>query len=55
MEFWQIALLVLFVLLPLALLSDFWPDRERLTAKGAPASREWKRQIQHEPHDDEHH
>ena len=55
METWQIGLLVIFVLLPVALLLDFWPNRERLTYRGTPLRREWIRQIDHEPHDDEHH
>jgi hypothetical protein len=54
-ELWQIVLIAFFVLLPMALLLDFWPDRERLSRTGAPVQRDWKRQITHEPHDDEHH
>lgn len=54
MEIWQVVLLVIFVLVPLALMVDFWPDRERLTYRGSPAAREWRRQITHEPHDDHH-
>ncbi|WP_157041656.1 hypothetical protein [Nitriliruptor alkaliphilus] len=55
MELWQIVLITFFVLLPMALLLDFWPHRERLSRTGAPVPREWDRQITHEPHDDEHH
>lgn len=56
-EFWQVGvfLFALLLLLPLALMLDFWPDRERLTFRGSPASREWIRQIHHEPHDEDHH
>jgi hypothetical protein len=54
-DLWQIVLLGFLVLLPFALLLDFWPHRDRLTAEGRPVAREWERQIVHEPHDDEHH
>lgn len=55
MELWQIVALAFFILLPMALLLDFWPDRERLSRTGTPIERDWKPQITHEPHDDEHH
>jgi hypothetical protein len=42
---WQIVLFAFFVLLPFALMLDFWPDRERLDYNGKPLSRPWKRQI----------
>jgi hypothetical protein len=48
-------LMVFLVVLPLALLFDYWPDRERLDYRGSPASREWQRQITHPAPDDEHH
>lgn len=48
MEIWQIVLLAFFVLLPMALLADFWPDRERLDRVGKPIERTWRRQVTHE-------
>ena len=51
MEMWQIGLMAFFVLLPLALLGDFWPDKERSNFVGKPLEREWKRQIDHPPVD----
>jgi hypothetical protein len=54
-DVWQLVLLALFVLLPMALLLDFWPHRERLSSDGRPVERDWEPQITHEPHDDEHH
>lgn len=54
MDLWQIVLLAFLVLLPMALLLDFWPDRERLTRSGEPIERAWLRQIRHEPHDEDH-
>jgi hypothetical protein len=54
-EVWQIALLTFFVLLPIALLLDFYPGRERVASDGQPLQREWQRQITHEPHEDDHH
>jgi hypothetical protein len=52
---WQWLLLVVFVVLPLALMSDFWPGSERLTSRGVPIPREWIRQIRHDPVEDDHH
>jgi hypothetical protein len=54
-EVWQFVLMAFLVLLPLALLADFWPDRERLDYRGGPIARVWRQQITHEPHDDAHH
>lgn len=54
MEMWQILLLAFFVVLPMALLGDFWPDRERLTFVGKPVERAWRSQIEHPPADDHH-
>jgi hypothetical protein len=59
-ETWQIVLFIFFVLLPFALMLDFWPNRERLNYNGKPLHREWKRQVEagadHEgaAHDGEH-
>lgn len=50
-EIWQIVLMAFFVLLPMALLADFWPDRERLNFVGKPVERSWKSQIEHPPTD----
>ena len=44
MNAWQIILLVFLFLLPLVLMADFWGD-ERLTFRGRPVSRPWRRQI----------
>jgi hypothetical protein len=52
---WQIVLFAFFVLLPFALLYDFWPDRDRLDAQGRPLPRDWDPQIVHPPRADEHH
>lgn len=46
MQTWQIVLFAFFVLLPFALMLDFWPDRERLDYNGRPLPREWKRRVQ---------
>jgi hypothetical protein len=54
-EAWQIIVLAFLVLLPIALLIDYWPDRERLTARGAPLPRDWRPAARHAPVDDEHH
>jgi hypothetical protein len=54
-EIWQIVLLAFFVLLPIALLADFWPDRERLSARGAPLPRDWRPSPPPPPADDDHH
>jgi hypothetical protein len=45
METWQIVLFIFFVLLPFALMLDFWPNRERVGFNGAPLPRTWKRQV----------
>jgi hypothetical protein len=55
METWQIVFILFLVLLPLALLADFHPARERLSARGRPLQRDWVRQIEHPPVEDEHH
>lgn len=50
---WQVILLVFLVLLPLVLMLDFWSD-ERLTFRGEPIQRDWRRQVQHPPAEDHH-
>ena len=55
MEIWQILLLAFFVLLPFALLVDFFPDRERLNAAGRPLPRDWEPHPSHPTPDEEHH
>jgi hypothetical protein len=42
MEFWQLVLVIVVVLLPLSLLGDFWPRRERCDARGRPLPRDWR-------------
>lgn len=51
MEAWQIILLVFFLLLPLVLMVDYWGD-ERLTFRGNPILRDWRRQVDHPPADE---
>lgn len=46
MEAWQIILLAFFFLLPMVLMVDFWGD-ERLTFRGRPITRAWKKQGDH--------
>ena len=41
---WQIVLFTLIVLLPFALMFDFWPDRERVDYRGRPLPRDWRTQ-----------
>ncbi len=55
MATWQIVFLAFVVLLPVALLADLYPDRERLSSRGRPLDRGWIRQIQHAPERDEQH
>jgi hypothetical protein len=54
-EAWQIILFAFLVLLPMALMVDYWPHRERLTARGAPLVREWRPSAPPAPADDDHH
>lgn len=54
MQLWQILLLAVLVLLPLTLLHDFWPNRDRLSSRGAPLERDWVPQVTHEPHGEQH-
>lgn len=54
MELWQIIVGAFFVLLPIVLMLDFWGD-ERLTFRGRPIERDWRRQIHHAPSTDDHH
>lgn len=55
MEAWQIIVGAFFVLLPIVLMLDFWGD-ERLTYRGRPIARDWRRQIHpSSPSADDHH
>jgi hypothetical protein len=54
-EAWQIIILAFLVLLPVALMVDYWPNRERLTARGAPLPRDWRPAAHATPAEDEHH
>lgn len=47
MASWQLILLGFFFLLPMVLMVDYWGS-ERLTFRGRPVSRPWRRQITHE-------
>lgn len=42
MQSWQIVLGLFFALLPMVLMRSFWGD-ERLTARGSPVERPWRR------------
>jgi hypothetical protein len=53
-ETWQIVALVFLILLPMALMLDFWGS-ERLTFRGRPIARDWRRQVEHPPSHDEGH
>lgn len=55
MELWQLVGIAVVVLLPLALLVDLHPRRERLTARGTPLPRDWHRQLDPHVAHDEHH
>ena len=55
METWQLVFLTIVVLLPFALLFDFWPDRDRLTSSGEPLDREWRPPVTPPVDDDEDH
>jgi hypothetical protein len=55
MAAWQIVTLVVFVLLPLLLLADFHPRRERLDARGDPLERGWDRQLEPTVDEPDHH
>lgn len=46
MDAWQIILAVFFLLLPMVLMIDYWGD-ERLTFRGRPIPRNWRRQQEH--------
>jgi hypothetical protein len=39
--FWQTIIGAVLILLPVALLFDFHPDRERCDARGRPLARRW--------------
>lgn len=54
MQAWQIILLVFFFLLPMVLMVDFWGE-ERLTFRGRPVTRPWRRQLEPPHHPDEAH
>lgn len=58
MASWQIVLGIFFILLPLVLMLDYWGD-ERLTSRGRPIQRDWRRQVPDTPpadvpHEDSH-
>lgn len=55
MAFWQIVLMGFVVLLPISLLLDFWPHRERVDAQGVPLPREWRPAPRKAAPADEHH
>lgn len=53
MASWQLILLAFLFLLPMVLMVDYWGS-ERLTFRGRPLSREWRRQISHDTGGEEH-
>ena len=56
MEYWQVFIVVVMVVLPFALLTvhDGWSN-DRLTFRGRPTERDWRRQLAaHAPADDAH-
>lgn len=53
MQFWQYILLAFLFLLPMVLMIDYWGD-ERLTFRGRPIRRSWRRQVDHEVADEHH-
>jgi hypothetical protein len=56
MATWQVVFLAFVVLLPLALLADLYPDRERLDSRGRPLERDWIRQFHPQaPDEGDHH
>jgi hypothetical protein len=55
MATWQLVLLTVLVLLPFALLTEFWPHRERQNVAGRPLDRPWRPRVaEPEPEDDHH-
>lgn len=54
MDAWQLILVAFFFLLPLVLMVDFWGE-ERLTSRGRPVARPWRRQLDVHDHPDEGH
>ena len=54
MATWQIALITVFVLLPFALLSDFWRHGERVSSAGRPLHRAWRPKVTEAEPDDHH-
>jgi hypothetical protein len=55
MATWQLVVATILVLLPFALLTEFWPHRERLTAAGKPLDRPWRPRVKTPEPEDEHH
>lgn len=55
MDIWQIVLVGFVVLLPVTLMLDFWPHRERLDARGRPLPRDWRPAPAPVVSDDDHH
>ena len=54
MDAWQLILFAFFFLLPLVLMVDFWGE-ERLSFRGRPIARPWRRQLEPPHHPDEGH
>ena len=54
MATWQLVILTVLVLLPFALLTEFWRHRERHTVAGTPLERPWRPKVA-EPEPDDHH
>jgi hypothetical protein len=55
MEPWQVFLLVFMIALPMALAMPLTRSGDdKLTFRGRPTEREWRRQIEHDPDADQH-
>lgn len=54
MDAWQVIVFAFVVLVPFALLVDFWPRRERCDAQGRPLPRDWRPAVTPAPVDEHH-
>lgn len=54
MQLWQVVVLAFVVVLPMALMVDFWGD-QRLSFRGRPGRRSWRPTPRPLPDPDDHH